>query len=62
LELIEAIVNSAQREKLLVRALFAQTSLVEHKNAMRVLNGAQPMRDDDSGASLKQPIESFADQ
>src|SRR5450755_3836539 len=62
LQLIETVINSAQREKLLMRSLFTQATLVEDKDAMRMLNRAQPVRDHDGGAALKQPVEGFADQ
>ena len=40
LELVEAIVNSAKCKKLLVRTFFTQAALMEHQNAMCVLNRA----------------------
>ena len=62
LKLIEAIVDSAQRQQFLMRTLLAQASFVEHENAMRVLNRAQPVRDDDRGAAFEQAVERLADQ
>ena len=44
-----------------MRALLAQAAFVEDENAMRVLNGAEPVRDDDGGATLQQPVERLAD-
>jgi len=46
LQLVKPIVNSALREKLLMRALFAQAPFVKHENAVGVLDRAQPVRDD----------------
>src|SRR5580700_7348556 len=60
LQLIEAVVNSAQREKLLMRSLFTQATLVEDKDAVSMLNCAQAMRDHDGCAALQQPIQRFA--
>ena len=47
LELVEAIVDPADEQQFLVRTLLAQAALVEDENAMRVLDRAQPVRDDD---------------
>ena len=62
LELVEAIVDSAQAEKFLVGTLLAQASLVEYENAVCMLDGAEPVRDDDGRASGEQPVEGFANQ
>src|SRR5260370_25678409 len=62
LQLVKAIVNSALGEKLLMRALLTQAALVEYEDAIRVLNGAQPVRDYESGAPGEQTIQSFANQ
>ena len=53
LKLVEAEVNAAEREQYLVSTLFAQTALVEDENAVGVLNGAEAVRDDESGAPGK---------
>src|SRR5579862_8775519 len=55
LKLIQPVVNSAQAEQFLVRSLLAQTPLVKHKNPIRVLNRAQPMRDHHRRAPFEQP-------
>src|ERR1700676_787473 len=62
LELVEAVVDAALGKELLMRALFAKAALVEDKDAVGVLNGAETMRDDESGAAAKQAIEGVADQ
>ena len=62
LELIQAIVNAALRQQFLVRALFAEASLVEHQDAVGVLNSAQAMGDDQRGASQEQAVERVADE
>src|SRR5271156_573475 len=62
LQLIETVINFAQREKLLMRSLFAQAALVEDKDTVRVLNRAQAVRDHDGCAALQEPVEGFADQ
>src|SRR5712672_4582214 len=46
LELVEAVVDAALGKQLLMRALFAEAALVEDENAVGMLNGAEPMRDD----------------
>ena len=53
LKLVEAVVNAAQGEKFLMRALFAQPPLVEDENAVGVLDGAQAVRDHHGGAALR---------
>src|SRR5216684_762515 len=62
LQLVQAIVDSALREKLLMRALLAQAAFVKHEDAVGVLNGAQAVRDDESGAPGEQAIQSFANE
>src|ERR1700689_1483406 len=62
LQLIETVVNPAQREKLLMRTLFPEAAFVKDQDAVSVLNRAQAMRDHDSGAALQQPVERFTDQ
>ena len=44
-----------------MRALFAQAPFVEDEDAVGVLNGAEPVRDHQRCASLKQPVERLAD-
>src|SRR5260370_9862559 len=60
--LIKGIVNSALSEKLLMRALLTQTAFVECEDAVRVLNGAQPVRDYQGGSRGEQTIQSFANE
>src|SRR5712671_3786028 len=62
LQLIKAIVNSALSEKLLMRALLAQAAFVEYEDAVRVLNGAEAVRDDQRRAPGEQTIQSFANE
>src|SRR5260370_13808307 len=62
LELIQAIVNAALRQQFLVRALFAEASLVEHQDAVGVLDGAQAMGNDQRRASEEQAVERVAGQ
>src|SRR5216684_3882987 len=62
LQLVQAIVDSALREKLLMRALLAQAAFVKHEDAIGVLNGTQAVRDDESGAPGEQAIQSFANE
>ena len=60
LELIEAVVDATLGQKLLMRALFAETAFVKDENARCVLNGAQAVRDDQGSASGEQAVERFA--
>ena len=62
LQLVQAVVNAALREKFLMSALFAQAAFVEHQNAVGVLNGAQAMRDHQRGAAGQQTVQRFANQ
>src|SRR6267142_2212856 len=61
LELVEAVVDAALGEEFLVRALLAEAALVEDENTVGMLNGAEPMRDDQRGAAAEQAIEGIAD-
>jgi hypothetical protein len=56
LQLVQAIVDSALREKLLVSALFAQPAFVEDQNTIGVLDGAEAMRNYQSGATGQQLV------
>src|SRR5580693_4364114 len=60
LKLVEAVIDAALGQEFLMRALFAQTALVEDENAISVLNGAEAVRDYHGGAAFQQPIERFA--
>ena len=62
LKLIEPVVDAAQSQKLLMRALFAQAPFVEDEDAVGVLNGAQAVGDHHGRAAGQQPVERFADQ
>src|ERR1700758_5130658 len=62
LQLIQTIVNAAMREKLLMSALFTQAALMEHQNAIRILNGAETMRNHQRGAASQQLVQGFANQ
>src|SRR5689334_8914217 len=61
LELIQAEVDAALSEKLLVRALLAQAALMEHKDAISVLDGTGPVSNHQGGASREQSTQGFAD-
>src|SRR5690348_12158186 len=61
LELIQAEVDAALSQKLLVRALLAQAALMEHEDAVRVLNGAEAVSNHERGAPRQQSAQSFAD-
>src|SRR5258708_777665 len=45
-----------------MRALLAQASFVKDEDAVRVLNGAQPVRDDQRGSPGQQAVQRFANQ
>src|SRR5229473_4937525 len=62
LQLVQAIVDSALSEKLLMRTLLAQAAFVEYEDAVGVLNGAQPVSDYQCGAAREQTIQSFANE
>src|SRR5260221_2161128 len=62
LELVEAVIDAALGEKLLMRALLAETAFVEDEDAVGVLNGAEAMRDDEGGAAAEQAVEGIANQ
>src|SRR6202167_3386636 len=57
LELIETVINPVQRKQFLMRPLLAQTPLMKHKYAIRVLNRTQPMRDHHRRAPLQQSVQ-----
>ena len=62
LELIEPVINAAQRQQFLMRALLAQLALMEDEDSIGVLDRAQAMGDDDGGAPFDQTIKRLADQ
>ena len=57
LELVEPVIDAAHSQQFLVRALLAQTALVEDDDAVGVLDGAKSMRDDHRRAAGKKPVE-----
>jgi hypothetical protein len=61
LELIQAEVDAALSQELLVRALFAQAAFMEHEDAVSVLDRAETVSDHQRGAPGKQSAQSFAD-
>src|SRR5580704_8002226 len=60
LELVEAVVDAALGEQLLMGALFAEAAFVEDEDAVGVLDGAESMRDDERGAAAEEAAERFA--
>src|SRR5882724_4210485 len=62
LQLIQPVVNAAFGEKLLMRALLAQSPFVEYQNAIRMLNGAQPMSNHERGAPGQQAVQRFTNE
>lgn len=60
LELVEPVVDPALRKQFLVRALFAQSALMKHKDSVGVLDRAQSMSDDESRTSREQPVQRLA--
>src|SRR4029077_14355697 len=60
LELVETVVDPAKGQQLLMSTLFAQPSFVEHQNAIRMLDGAEPMRNHQRRAAAEQAIERLA--
>src|SRR5438309_2511747 len=44
-----------------MRALLPQPALVEHENAIGVLNGAEPMRNNQRGTATEQAVQGVAD-
>ncbi len=62
LELIQAIVNPALRQKLLMRTLLAELSFMKHQNAISMLNRTQAMRNHQRRSSGQQPVQRLANQ
>src|ERR1700683_2104393 len=60
LQLVEAVVDAALREKFLVGALFAQAAFVEDEDAVGVLDGAEAVCDDERRAAAEQTVQSLA--
>src|SRR5215471_11559177 len=61
LQLVQPVVDSALRKKFLMRALFAELSFVEDKDAIRMLNRAKAMRNHQRRSACKQTVKSLAD-
>ena len=61
LELVETVVDAALGEKFLVGALFAEAAFMEDKDAVGVLDSAETVRDDESGAAAEEAVEGIAD-
>src|SRR5689334_3723696 len=61
LELIQAPVDPAFAKQFLVRAGFPQLSFMENKDAVRPLNGREPVRDDQARAPFDQTVKRFPD-
>src|SRR5690606_3562940 len=61
LELVEAGVEAAALEELVVRALLAQLAAVEDEDAVGVLDGGEAMGDDDGGAAAHEGVERMLD-
>jgi hypothetical protein len=49
-------------QQFLVRPLLSQAAFVEYQYAIRVLDGAQPVRNYQSGAAGQQAIKRFANE
>src|SRR5581483_6862869 len=60
LQLVKLVIDPADCEQFLMGALLAKPSLVEDENTIGMLNGAETMRDDHSGAAGDQAVECFA--
>ena len=48
------------RQQFLVRALFAQTAFMKYQNLIGVLNGAEPVSDDQGGSAGQQAAQGLA--
>src|SRR5688500_7471005 len=62
LELVEAVVDAAPGEQLLVGAQLAHLALVQHQDAVGAMDGGQAVGDDDRGAAGEQPLERRLDE
>jgi len=62
LKLVKAVINPAQGEQFLVRTLLSKPPFVEYEYAIGMLDGAEPVRNDHSGAAFEQAIQRLTDQ
>ncbi len=62
LELIEAVVDATQSEKLLMSSYLANAAFVQHHDAIRTLYRRKPVSNDDAGSPRHQSIQSLADE
>ena len=62
LELVEAVVDAAPGQQLLVRARLAQLALVQHQDRVHVLDRRQPVRDRDRRPPGHQHVQRVADE
>src|SRR6516225_3523360 len=60
LQLVQSVVDTAQHQKLLMSALFAQAAFMEDQDAVGMLNRAEAMGDDQRRAAGKQLIQGLA--
>ena len=61
LEPVELVVESSGSHQLCVGARFLHPSSVDHGYQVRVVDGGQPVSDDDTGAPLPGFVQSFLD-
>jgi len=62
LAVVELGVEAAAGQQILVLALFDDVAVVHHHNQVRVADGGQTVRDDETGAILHQLVHGFPDQ
>src|SRR5882762_10472253 len=62
LKLVKAVINPAQGEQFLVRTLLSKPTFVEYEYAIGMLDGAEPVRNDHSGAAFEQAVQRLTDQ
>src|SRR5687767_3060414 len=62
LQLVEAVINSARREQLLVRARLAELPLVQDEDAVHPLDGREAMGNRDGGTTVHDHLQRVADQ
>src|SRR5688572_5948640 len=62
LQLIEPGVGTGGRQELTVRSPFHHAAALEHEDLRRMLDGREPMRDDEHRATLEQAIDRLLDE
>src|SRR5688572_15609678 len=62
LELVKPAVYTLARHQLVVRAVLGEPPAIEHEDAVGVTNGGEPVRNDERGAPLEQPVHGFLHQ